>query len=177
MSDEINEHLKNKQKQIQQQCKEIYQERLNYGVAREVARFDLPLSNYTEIFWKMDLRNLFHFLKLRLDPHAQKEIREYAHVIAGITKELFPISFEAFEDYMLNSVSFSAQEMDNLQFMLGNPFTYSENMILALCKGLSPRECREFADKCINEKHIEIKFNPENYKTYEELEAGFKNGS
>lgn len=83
-------------------------------MSREIARIDLPVSTYTEIYWKIDLRNLFHFLKLRLDPHAQEEIRNYAFVIACITKELFPVAFEAFLDYELNSLKFSGPELKHL---------------------------------------------------------------
>jgi len=94
--------------------KNIYQQRIDLGIAREQARKDLPLCTYTEAYWKMDLRNLLHFLKLRLDSHAQLEIRLYAQAIASIVKELFPLTFEAFEDYILNAVTFSRQEMELL---------------------------------------------------------------
>lgn len=77
----------------------IYKERLAFGVAREQARKDLPLSTYTEAYWKIDLKNLFHFLSLRLDSHAQKEIREYAQAIAAFVKRIVPLAWEAFEDY------------------------------------------------------------------------------
>src|SRR5690606_24787993 len=72
-------------------------------------RKDLPLSTYTEAYWKCDLRNVFHFLGLRMDSHAQKEIRDYATIIGEqIVKPLFPLSWEAFEDYHLNSMTLSA---------------------------------------------------------------------
>lgn len=93
---------------------ESYNEYKNYielGVAREIARINLPLSSYTEWYWKIDLHNLFRFLKLRLDPHAQYEIRVYAETIASILKQILPISYEAFEDYILNSVTFSYPEL------------------------------------------------------------------
>ncbi|HHS50838.1 MAG TPA: FAD-dependent thymidylate synthase [candidate division Zixibacteria bacterium] len=81
---------------------EAYHKLLDHGVAREVARIVLPLNTYTEWYWQMDLRNLFHFLKLRLDEHAQWEIRQYAEVIAQIVEKIVPISFEAFRDYTLS---------------------------------------------------------------------------
>jgi len=80
---------------------EAYNELLDQGVSREVARIVLPLNTYTEWYWQMDLHNLFHFLKLRLDDHAQWEIRQYAGVIAGIVEKIVPISFEAFNDFVL----------------------------------------------------------------------------
>jgi len=80
-------------------AKLAYGELLGYGVAREQARKVLPLCTYTEAYWSCNLRNIFHFLGLRLDRHAQLEIRLYAGCIYDIVKQLFPICSEAFEDY------------------------------------------------------------------------------
>lgn len=88
-----------------------YLQRLKAGVAREQARKDLPLSTYTEAFWKIDLHNLLHFLKLRLDPHAQLEIRQYAQAIAGLVQKRFPVTWEAFVDYRLEAVVLSRLEV------------------------------------------------------------------
>ncbi len=77
----------------------LYKKLLDNGVAREMARFVLPVSNYTEIYVNIDLRNLMHFLGLRLDAHAQYEIRVFAEAMRDIAKELFPWSMEAFERY------------------------------------------------------------------------------
>jgi thymidylate synthase (FAD) len=88
----------------------LYKDRLQAGVAREQARKDLPLSTYTEAYWKIDLHNLFHFLGLRMDPHAQLEIRQYANAIAGIVKECVPLAWEAFEEYRLGAFYFSKTE-------------------------------------------------------------------
>ena len=107
---------------MQQHQKDSYDEYLNYlgkGVAREIARINLPLSSYTEWYWKIDLHNLFRFLKLRLDWHAQYEIRVYAEAIANIIKELYPISFKAFSDYILNSVTFSYAELSKIKKIFG----------------------------------------------------------
>ncbi len=87
-------------------------------VARELARIDLPLSTYTQWYWKIDLHNLLHFLTLRVDPHAQWEIREFARVIAGIVKRVTPLSFEAWVDYDLCGVRFSRAEMDAIRSLL-----------------------------------------------------------
>lgn len=81
-----------------------YEFKLSKGIAREQARKDLPLSTYTEIYWKIDLHNLFHFLSLRLDSHAQWEIRQYAIAIARIVSDVVPICWEAFVRYRLMSV-------------------------------------------------------------------------
>jgi thymidylate synthase (FAD) len=79
----------------------LYQDLLKAGVAKEMARFVLPVANYTEIQVNCDLRNLMHFLGLRLDLHAQYEIRVYAEAMRDIAKELFPWTMEAFERYKI----------------------------------------------------------------------------
>ncbi len=90
---------------------QIYEERLKAGVAREQARKDLPLSTYTEAYWKMDLHNLLHFLQLRMDPTAQLEIRSYAHIMGyEIVKIWCPLTWEAFEDYILKGMKLSIHE-------------------------------------------------------------------
>jgi thymidylate synthase (FAD) len=97
----------------------VYRERLEAGVAREQARKDLPLSTYTEAYWKIDLHNLLHFLALRMDSHAQQEIREYATIVGReIVAKLVPYTWEAFEDYRLNAVTFSGGELDILRYVL-----------------------------------------------------------
>ncbi len=88
-----------------------YKEMLDYNIARELARINLPLSLYTQWYWKIDLHNLFHFLKLRLDQTAQYEIRMYAEKMAEIVKAVVPIAYEAFEDYVLKSITFSKNEL------------------------------------------------------------------
>jgi thymidylate synthase (FAD) len=90
---------------------QIYDERLKAGVAREQARKDLSLSTYTEAYWKMDLHNLLHFLQLRMDPTAQLEIRSYAHIMGyEIVKKWCPLTWEAFEDYILKGMKLSIHE-------------------------------------------------------------------
>ena len=80
-------------------------------VARELARINLPLSLYTEFYWQMDLHNLLHFLGLRLDSHAQKEIRGYGEVIKDMVKAVAPYTWEAYEDYIINSVRFTKKQI------------------------------------------------------------------
>lgn len=87
-----------------------YSEFCTKDLAPEVARMHLPLATYTRKRWKCDLHNLLHFLGLRIDGHAQKEIQNYANAVATFTKQLFPISYQAFEDYRINAVTFSKQE-------------------------------------------------------------------
>jgi thymidylate synthase (FAD) len=84
-------------------------------VARELARIDLPLSTYTQWYWKIDLHNLFHFLSVRADPHAQYEIRAFARVMAGMLKRVAPLSFEAWVDYELAGAHLSRGELDAIR--------------------------------------------------------------
>lgn len=89
-------------------ARQIYQKRLEAGVAREQARKDLPLSTFTEAYWKIDLHNLLHFLALRMDAHAQLEIRAYATAIGEkVVQPLFPLVWEAFRDYRLEGMFLS----------------------------------------------------------------------
>ncbi len=93
------------------QAFEAYTSILENGIGKEMARMNLPLSTYTEWYWTCDLRNILHMLKLRLDSHAQYEIRVYAEAIAEIVKELFPMTWKAFNDYQLDSIKLSKQEV------------------------------------------------------------------
>jgi thymidylate synthase (FAD) len=99
----------------QEQVFKHYDEYIEEDLARELARLNLPVSTYTEWYWKMDLRNLFHFLQLRLDSHAQYEIRVYAEAIYEMIKPIVPVACEAFEDYILKAHTFSREEMDILK--------------------------------------------------------------
>lgn len=120
-----------------------YTELLESGLAREISRINLPLSNYTEWYWKIDLHNLFHFLKLRLDSHAQYEIRVYAEAMAELVKAAVPVAYEAFEDYILNARNFSGIELLIVKEMLGD--LPDDDKLSEF--GLSKREINEFKDK------------------------------
>jgi thymidylate synthase (FAD) len=97
--------------EFQKSARQLYKERIAQGVAREQARKDLPLSTYTEAYWKIDLHNLLHFLALRMDSHAQWEIREYATTIGTqIVQPLFPLVWEAFVDYRVEGLFLSRLE-------------------------------------------------------------------
>ncbi len=108
------------------------------GLARELARMNLPLSIYTQWYWKTDLHNLMHFLRLRADPHAQYEIRAYAEAILGILAAWVPITHQAFLDYRLGAVTLSAPMLNCLTRMLAGETVTAES------SGLSRREWREF---------------------------------
>ncbi len=107
----IGTKLSEQERDFQKLSREVYNERLAAGVAREQARKDLPLSTYTEAYWKIDLHNLFHFLSLRMDAHAQWEIREYATKIGRQVVALWcPLAWEAFVDYRLEAMRLSNLE-------------------------------------------------------------------
>ena len=92
-----------------------YTELIKCGTARELARVNLPLSLYTEMYWQIDLHNLFHFLRLRLDAHAQKEIRDYAGVLLNISRTVAPMAVSSFENHLKQGVRFSGEEMEELR--------------------------------------------------------------
>jgi len=111
------------------------------GIARELARMGLSLNMYTEWYWKIDLHNLLHFLCLRLDSHAQYEIRVFAEAMAEVVKAWCPAAYEAFEDYRLNSAEFSAQELAMIKDALAQaPAIFKP-------ESLSTREYGEFNKK------------------------------
>jgi thymidylate synthase (FAD) len=103
--------LSRRERDLQRLAREVYDERIAAGVAREQARKDLPISTYTEAYWKVNLHNLFHFLALRMDVHAQDEIREYATLIGRQVVSVWcPLAWEAFVDYELESMHLSKLE-------------------------------------------------------------------
>jgi thymidylate synthase (FAD) len=109
---EAGRDLSRQEAEIHELCRQIYKLRLELGVAREQARKDLPLSTYTEAYWKIDLHNLLHFLELRLDVLAQEEIRAYANTIGNeIVSRWCPVTWEAFRDYRTQGLALSAMEI------------------------------------------------------------------
>ena len=114
-----------------------YQHMLNYDIARELARTVLPVSNYTECIWKIDLHNFFHMVQLRSDSHAQKEIQDFSNAMYSLVEPHFPICCEAFEDYVVNARSFSAEEMRIIKDQLDGSWTMDKY-------NLSKREREEF---------------------------------
>jgi thymidylate synthase (FAD) len=107
------------------------------GLARELARMNLTLNTYTQWYWKTDLHNLFHFLSLRADAHAQYEIRAYAEAMLAMTRAWVPASCAAFEEYRLGAASFSASMLAVLRRMLAG------EMVEQAGSGLSKREWSE----------------------------------
>ncbi|CUH37647.1 Thymidylate synthase ThyX [Jannaschia seosinensis] len=108
------------------------------GLARELARMNLPANIYTQWYWKVDLHNLFHFLRLRADSHAQMEIRVYADALCRIVADWVPLAYAAFEDYRLGGASLSAKGVECLRRMLAGEEVTQES------SGMSKGEWREF---------------------------------
>jgi len=100
---------------IREAGRETYEWLTGEDIAREIARIDLPLSTYTQWYWKIDLHNLLHFLTLRVDTHAQWEIQEFGRVMAGMLKRVAPISYEAWVDYDVCGARVSRMELDALR--------------------------------------------------------------
>jgi thymidylate synthase (FAD) len=110
------------------------------GLARELARMNLPANIYTQWYWKTDLHNLFHFLRLRADPHAQYEIRVYAEAIAACVKDWVPLAYAAFEDYRMGGVTLSSKAISVLKRRLAGETVTQE------ASGMSKGEWREFVE-------------------------------
>jgi thymidylate synthase (FAD) len=108
------------------------------GLARELARMNLPANIYTQWYWKVDLHNLFHFLRLRADAHAQYEIRVYAEAIAACVRDWVPLAFAAFEDYRMGGVTLSGKAIAVLKRRLAGETVVQED------SGMSKGEWREF---------------------------------
>ncbi|MDD3469124.1 MAG: FAD-dependent thymidylate synthase [Thermoguttaceae bacterium] len=122
---------------FQQTARTLYEEMIEAGVAREQARKNLPLSTYTEAYWKIDLHNLFHFLALRMELAAQQEIVHYATIIGEqIVRPLFPFAWEAFVDYSLHAMTLSRIEQDFLSYL-----TQQQGCTLPITHGLFDAAC------------------------------------
>lgn len=133
----------------QQKLYEEYSSVLQAGVAREIARINLPLSSYTEWYWKIDLHNLFNFLRLRLDADAQWEIRVYAERIEEIVKPIVPLAYEAFEDYSLKSITFSANELKIIKDLIAENLSDDTDFTKYNIKGGEIREFKEKISKIV----------------------------
>ena len=143
----VGEQLSADEAWMQADMRGLYESRIAAGVSREQARKDLPLSTYTEAYWKIDLKNLLDFLRLRMDSHAQAEIRAYATVIGEqIVAPLFPLVWEAFLDYRLNTMMLSAMEVDIVREVLQheNNMTGWVRDLITRNEQLGTREKAEF---------------------------------
>lgn len=156
-------HLSTEEEWLQGILEKVYNNRLSAGVAREQARKDMPVSNYSEMYATVNLHNLLHFLGLRADSHAQLEIREYANIMAGMVKELFPITFSAWQDYAFHAQNFSRLDLEFLKQRHWDDlwdYEASFNRERELDEmphkqlGMSERELIEFWDK-INPPHLQ----------------------
>lgn len=124
------------------------------GLARELARSVLPVGGYTECYWMANLKNFLHMARLRMDPHAQWEIRKFADAMYQLAKPLFPEACQAFEDYAVNTVKFSAAEFELLKSLL-TPSKYegllqsygNDEKAMGQDAGLGVRELKEFKTK------------------------------
>lgn len=140
----VQEYLSARESELHSLATHVYKERLALGVAREQARKDLPLSTYTEVYYKQDLHNLLHFMWLRTDPHAQKEIRDIANAIGEIVEAAFPITYKAWCDYKRDSMILSNSEIDALGNILMKTAIYYEftNILGAWEQNPKERESR-----------------------------------
>ncbi|MBT6941181.1 FAD-dependent thymidylate synthase [Candidatus Woesearchaeota archaeon] len=118
MPETVSETVSKIIKRTNEQTTKDYNLMNKVGIARELSRVVLPTSAYTEWYWKNDLHNTLHFLRLRMDKHAQYEIRVFADAMADVVKKVAPMAYEAFEDYVVNSVNFSPEEQTALSRIL-----------------------------------------------------------
>lgn len=122
---DVGRYLSAEENDLHDHAASVYSKRLEHGVAREQARKDLPLCNYTELYWKIDAHNLMHFLSLRMDSHAQKEIREYATVIGEqIFSVWMPETWKSFKRHRLNSITLSEDEIAVLKATCAASYAY-----------------------------------------------------
>ncbi|MFC2130805.1 FAD-dependent thymidylate synthase [Bacteroidota bacterium] len=137
------ENILKKLDKTQEKLFNDYESYLAKDLARELSRINLPLSTYTEWYWKIDLHNLMHFLKLRLDWHAQYEIRVYAEKITELIKPIVPLTYQSFEDYLVNSISFSDQESSIINMMINKDLPDEKTLAKKGIKGLELKEFRK----------------------------------
>ena len=154
VSAEIYAEAKGRWTEIRRLSASAYEWMTQEDLARELSRIDLPLSTYTQWYWKIDLHNLLHFLKLRVDSHAQWEIQEYGRVMAGMLKRVAPLSYEAWIDYDVCGARMSRMELEALRKLVSaapNALTTSGGQNLdrgALAElGMSNREIAELTTK------------------------------
>jgi thymidylate synthase (FAD) len=132
LQDKVIELLKKDQENVYSN----YEDMIENDITRELARINLPLSLYTEWYWQMDLKNMFHFLALRMDSHAQWEIQEYGRAMAKVVKAVCPLAYESFDRHMVNGARVSGDEIAAIKKMIsGEP------------NPLKGRRLDEFADK------------------------------
>ena len=139
-TDEVRTGLQNILRNTSKDAYDIYNILDNEDLARELSRMVLPVSYYTEMYWKANLHNIFNFIRLRIDPHAQYEIRVYAEAMLSLVRKYFPIATEAFEDYTIYAKKFSRQEFELIKKAL-------VNTEFQLTDSMAKSEKREFLQK------------------------------
>ena len=161
---------------LRQTASDTYGWLIEEDVARELARIDLPLSTYTQWYWKIDLHNLLHFLRLRVDAHAQWEIQEYGRVMAGMLQRVAPLSYEAWIDYEVMGDRLTGADRAALARLLDvsegsvsarNGATLDEAALSEL--GMSAREVREFRDKLTHPERPDFSLDLSKMRTAEEM--------
>jgi len=164
--------------EIRQMAGDSYGWLVEEEVARELARIDLPLSTYTQWYWKIDLHNLFHFLSLRADPHAQWEIQEFARVMAGIMKRVAPLSYEAWLDYEFSGEHMSRGELEALRRLIDagdDSLEVRDGVSLDIEalkeSGLSKREAIELIEKLKPAERPDFELDLSRMKSGEEFES------
>jgi thymidylate synthase (FAD) len=163
---------------LRKDASDTYKWMLEEDVAREIARIDLPVSMYTQWYWKIDLHNLLHFLSLRVDPRAQWEIQEFGRAIAGMVKRVAPLSYEAWVDYDLESRPLTRAERDIVSRLVDasddvvgardGARVSKEDMKKA---GLSPREIRELVEKLQPSDRPDFELDLSRFRTAEDVAA------
>jgi thymidylate synthase (FAD) len=137
-ADRVLRYLKDDAGRAYDHYEEMISDEGQQGLARELARMNLPANIYTQWYWKVDLHNLFHFLRLRADAHAQYEIRVYADAICEMVKDWVPAAYGAFEDYRMGGATLSGKALECLRKMLAGEEVTQET------SGMSKGEWREF---------------------------------
>jgi thymidylate synthase (FAD) len=173
------EYLSTREKEFQDLAMSLYDTRLELGVAKEQARKDIPVSTYSTLYWKCDLRNILHLLSLRCDSHAQIETRLYANMMAGMVKRLCPITFQAWLDYSFCSRSFSRLELDFLSLIAlysgsweekRKEYEYANGFGSLERSKLSKREYNEFWTKLNTPEIPSFELDLSTAKTIEEIQ-------
>jgi thymidylate synthase (FAD) len=159
LPEDVGAKLTASEREFQASAERLYKQRLELGVAREQARKDLPLSTYTEAYWKCDLHNLLHFLALRMDEHAQLEIRQFATTIGEkIVQPLFPMVWEAFQDYRMQAMMLTRLEIGVIGRLAANghvPPYSNEDFLAAQDEAWKPLQRSRERDEC-REKLVRI---------------------
>jgi thymidylate synthase (FAD) len=152
--DEVYREAVERWERLRSEAGDAYRWLLEEDVAREIARIDLPVSTYTQWYWKIDLHNLLHFLSLRVDPRAQWEIQQFARVIAAMVRRVAPLSYEAWVDYDLQAEPLTRVERELLSRVVvadDDGISANDGASLSVDQmkeaGLSAREVRELVEK------------------------------